>query len=144
MPPRSRGNFPGGGDGQRAVVVQGEQPAGGEGLEPVVGAAQAAQVRAVGRAAAGVGGDVVQVGPADALPAGGEPAAPVAGGEEGPLPVGGCVGTGGRGLPEHRATAGSVGVGGTAAAGDPGQLGGGGGGQQLPIRAGDREGQGVP
>lgn len=66
------GDARGCGDVQGAVPVQGEPPAGGEGLEPVVGAAQAAQVGAVGGSTAGVGGDVVQVGPAGALPAVGD------------------------------------------------------------------------
>src|SRR4051812_9031740 len=85
------GDAAGGGDLQGAVGQHPEGPAAGEGLEPVVGAAQAAQVGAVGGAAAGVRDDVVVVGPADPLPAVREAAGAVPGGDEGVLGVGGLV-----------------------------------------------------
>jgi hypothetical protein len=74
---------------QGAVVVHEEAPAAGVGLEPVLAAAQAAQVGAVAGPAGGVREDVVAVGPASPLPAAGEPAGPVAGGDEDVLGGGG-------------------------------------------------------
>ena len=61
-------------DGEHAVVVQGVGPALGVGLEPVVPAAQAAEVGAVGRPALGAGVDVVGVGPGGRAAAAGMPA----------------------------------------------------------------------
>ena len=101
-------------------------------------AAQAAQVGAVGRAAAVVRDDVVAVGPADPLPAGGEPAGPVASGDERILCRGGGVGVGRRRPAHQRAAAGGVGVVEAAAADQPGQLVEGGGGQQPPVAVGQR------
>ena len=66
----------GGGHQQGAVGVQVEAPAGCVGLEPVVPAAQAAEVVAFG-GALGVRDDVVQVDPGHRLPAVGLPAGPV-------------------------------------------------------------------
>src|SRR5215211_601163 len=66
------------GDPEGAVGLHDEGPAGGEGLQPVVEPAQAAQIRAARLAAAGVRDHVVQIAPADPLPAVGEPASPVA------------------------------------------------------------------
>jgi hypothetical protein len=57
---------------QGAVGVHDEPPAAGEGLEPVVAAAEAAEVRAVGLPAAGVRDDVVVVGPATRCPQSGK------------------------------------------------------------------------
>ena len=100
------------------------------------------RLRAGGRAAAGVRDDVVEVGPADPLPAVGHPAGAVPGGDEVSLPVGRCVAVGVR---RRRRAPGSrsrlVGVVGAARPGQPQQLGDGGGGQQPPVGVGDREGE---
>ena len=88
-----------------AVGFHAEVPAAGEGLEPVVGAAEAAQVGAGRLAVVGVREDVVEVGPADALGAVGHPAGAVAGGDEAFLAGGVGVPVGGRGWSEDRAAA---------------------------------------
>src|SRR3954447_731762 len=90
------GDAGGGGDVQGAVGLHAEKPALGEGLQPVVGAAQAAQVRAGRDAAGGVRENVVVVGPAGPLAAVGHPAGPVSGADELPLDPGGGVAVGGR------------------------------------------------
>ena len=79
-------------------------PTAGVGLQPVVPAAQAAQVGAVGRPALGVRDDVVEVGPAGAVAAAGVPARAVAGAPESPLAgVGSYRSTGGGGPSPLRA-----------------------------------------
>ena len=67
-----------GADDQRAVGEQLEVPVAGEGLDPVMPAAEAAEVPAVGRAAVGVGDAVVDVAAAGRAPAAGHPARAVA------------------------------------------------------------------
>src|SRR5215217_73731 len=88
------GDAGGGADDQGAVAQELEGPAGGEGLDPVVGLAQAAEVPAGGGSAAGVGPGVVEVAAADAAAAAGHAAVPVAGGDEAFLGGGGPVGRG--------------------------------------------------
>jgi hypothetical protein len=102
------------------------------GLEPVVAAAQAAQVRAVGRSAVGVGVHVVQVGARSRSAAAGMTARAVAGAQEPAL--GGCraVAVDRRWPVQHRATALNAWVIGAAAAYQP-----------LQLRSTDRRAQGA-
>jgi hypothetical protein len=118
-----------------------EPPAAGEGLEAVVGAAQAAEVGAVRRPACGVRDDVVGVGPADALAAGGEAAAAVAGAHERLLRRRGGVAVDGVGPVEHRAATIGAGVGvlGAAAGGDAAQPLQRRGGAQPAVLVGQRQ-----
>ena len=89
--PGGAGDARGRGHPQGAVGQQLEAPAAGEGLQPVVGAAQAAEVLAAGAAAAVVGDDVVGVGPPGRLGAAGVAAGAVPQPEEPDLRGGGRV-----------------------------------------------------
>ncbi|WP_169064644.1 hypothetical protein [Geodermatophilus dictyosporus] len=126
-------------NGEHLVGAHGEPPAGGEGLQPVVAAAQAAQVGAVGGAAAGVRDDVVGVGPSDPLAAAGEAAGAVAGVHEHLLRGGGCVAVDRGGPVEHRAGAVGAGMGSAAAADEAAQPVEGGGGAQGTVVVGERQ-----
>ena len=110
-------------------------------LQPVVGAAQAAQVGAGGRAVAGVRNDVVQVGRADPLPAVGHPAGAVPGGDEGLLPAGGLIAVPVGRHPEHRASAVAAGCSPQPVRATRSSSADGGGRQQPPGVVGEREDQ---
>src|SRR5688572_3559342 len=78
-------------DDQPAVVEELEAPAAREGLDPVVPAAQAAEVPALGRATGAVWNHVVDVAAAHAATAAGHAAVPVVGLDETALMSGGAV-----------------------------------------------------
>ena len=95
--PRRPGDPRGRGDRQRAVGLHRAPPAGGDGLQPVVPAAQTAQVGAVGRSIGAMRDDVVEVGPSRTVAAARVAAGAVAGahvavlGGCGPVTVDRCV-----------------------------------------------------
>ena len=125
--PGGAGDAARGGDLESAVGCEDEPPSRGEGLEPVVPAAQAAEVVAVGLAALAVGDDVIQVDPRHRLPAAGLAAGAIPGRAEATLRRGGPVPVDRRRPVEHRAPAAAVrGIGlgmvRAAAAGDALQL----------------------
>src|SRR3954462_1955233 len=93
------------GDVQGSVGLHPESPTPGEGLQPVMGTAEAAQIHARRLAALGVRQHVVVVGPADPLSAVGHPASAVSGVDE-PL-LGGrwLIGIGRRRHARHGAVA---------------------------------------
>src|SRR4051812_31255839 len=82
---RDAGDAAGCGDVQGAVGIHDEPPPAGVGLQPVVTAAQAAQVLARGATALAVRDHVVEVGPAGLVAAAGVAAVLVAGGDEAAL-----------------------------------------------------------